>query len=269
LWAQKYDDLPNYTTLVQKKVSFLSVAALLLGLTILPLCSLAKNSFESFFSASTTATPPRQLRPADSLFAAGQFQAASVLYRQILWQQRQASPALLLRLAYAQQQQGHYPAVLLYLSMAQARQPRVSTWRQLAALAARHHLVGYPGTWQQELRVQAQRYYYPALQGLLAVAVVGAVWLLWRRSGRHAWLAYGLYVAGLAAYLQWLQPKPVGLVARPGAALMAGPAAGAAWLSTAAVGDRLPVLGYQDIWCRVQWQQREAFVRAADVLVVE
>jgi hypothetical protein len=29
------------------------------------------------------------------------------------------------------------------------------------------------------------------------------------------------------------------------------------------------VLGRQDIWYRVQWQQREAFVRATDLLVVE
>jgi hypothetical protein len=50
---------------------------------------------------------------------------------------------------------------------------------------------------------------------------------------------------------------------------MDGPGAGAEWLSTAAMGDRLPVLGRQDIWYRVRWQQREAFVRAADLVVVE
>lgn len=172
-------------------------------------------------------------------------------------------------MAYAQQQLGHYPAALLYLSLAQTRQPRVPTWRHMAALAARHRLVGYPATWQQELRVQAQRYYYPGLQALLGGAVVGAIWLLWRRGQRDAWLAYGAYVLLLGAYLHWLRPTPVGLVARSGAALMAGPGAGAAWLSTAAVGDRLLVLGRQDIWCRVEWQRKVAFVRAADLLVVE
>ena len=172
-------------------------------------------------------------------------------------------------MAYAQQQIGHYPAALLYLSMAQARQPRIRTWRQLVALATQHRLVGYPATWQQELRVQAQRYYYPGLQALLVGAVVAAVWLLWRRSPREAWLGYVAYVALLGAYLHFLRPTPVGLVARAGAALMDGPGASAAWLSTAAMGDRLLVLDQQDIWFRVQWQQRQAFVRAADLLVVE
>ena len=190
-------------------------------------------------------------------------------YRSQVWRQRQASPALLLKMAYIQQQLGHYPATLLYLSLAQARQPRVGTWRQLATLAAQHRLVGYPATWQQELRVQAQRYYYTGLQALLGVTIVAAVWLLWRRGPRGAWVGYAAYVGVVGAYLHYLHPQPTGLVARPGAALMAGPGAGAAWLSTAALGDRLPVLGRQDIWYRVQWQQRVAFVREADLLVLE
>ena len=173
-------------------------------------------------------------------------------------------------MAYAQQQLGHYPAALLYLSMAQARQPRVRTWQQMASLAAQHRLVGYPNTWQQELRVQAQRYYYPGLQALLAGAVVAAVGLLLlRRWGRGLWVAYGAYLLLLATYLHLLRPAPAGLVSRAGAALMAGPGASAAWLSTAALGDRLPVLGREDIWYRVQWQQRVAYVRASNLLVVE
>ncbi|WP_210517836.1 hypothetical protein [Hymenobacter terricola] len=222
-------------------------------------------------SAIAAANAPAGLRQADSLFAAGEYAGSAPTYHRQVWERRRASPELLLRMAYAQQQLGHYPAALLYLSFAQARQPRVRTWRQMVALAAQHRLVGYPATWQQELRVQAQRYYYPGLQVLLGGAVVGAIWLLlWRRrSLRGAWVGYAAYVGLLGGYLHFLRPAPTGLVARSGAALMAGPGAGAAWLSTAAMGDRLPVLGQQDIWYRVQWQQRVAFVRAADLLVVE
>ena len=243
--------------------------ALFFFLTLLPFCSLAanpgaKNNFTTP-AARTVSTPAR----ADSLFAAGQYGAAFPGYRELVWQKRRASPELLLKMAYAQQQLGHYPAALLYLSMAQARQPRVRTWQQLASLAAQHRLVGYPNTWQQELRVQAQRYYYPGLQVLLAGAVVTVVGLLLRPQGRGPWVALGTYLVLLAAYLHLLRPAPAGLVSHAGAALMAGPGAGAAWLSTAALGDRLPVLGRDDIWYRVQWQQRVAYVRATDLLVVE
>lgn len=211
------------------------------------------------------------LQRADSLFGQSQYAAAVPLYRTLVWRHGQASPQLLLRLAYAQQQQGHESAALLALSMAQARQPRLATWRQLAALAARQRLMGYPITWQQELRVQAQRYYYPGLQALLLAAVLTGVALLLRRRlmRRGAWLAYSGFLGLIGLYLHLLHPEAAGLVVRPGAALMGGPSAGAAWLSTTAVGDRLPVLARQDIWYRVRWQRRMAFIRSADLLVIE
>ncbi|RZJ58397.1 MAG: hypothetical protein EOO55_00820 [Hymenobacter sp.] len=181
------------------------------------------------------------------------------------------SAQLLLRLAYAEHQQSHYAAELLYLNMALARQPRLSTWRQLTSLAQHQRLVGYPSTWQQELRIQLQRYFYPVLQGMSSGAVLVAAGLLLRRrhTGQGVWLAYGLYLLATGAYLYWLQPVPTSIVARPGVALMAGPGAGAAWLSTAAPGDRLPVLGRQDIWLRVRWQEQIAYVRATDAFVIE
>ena len=269
MWAQKYDDLPTYATLIQKKVYFLSVRTLFPALIALPLWVLGANQPGNNLSETAAAERVLSLPKADSLFEAGQFASAATGYHGQVWHAHWASPKMLLKMAYAQQQLGHYPAALLYLSLAQARQPRVRTWQQMATLAAQHRLVGYPMTWQQELRVQAQRYYYPGLQALLGGAIVAAVWLLWRRSSRTAWLAYAAYVGVVGAYLHFLRPKPAGLVARTGVALMAGPAAGAAWLSTATLGDRLTLLGRQDIWYRVEWQRREAFVRASDLLVVE
>ena len=243
--------------------------ALFIFLTLLPFWSLGANpGSEKNLNFSESAAVPTLAR-ADSLFADGQYAVAFPGYRDLVWQKKRASPELFLKMAYAQQQLGHYPAALLYLSMAQARQPRVRTWQQLASLAAQHRLVGYPNTWQQELRVQAQRYYYPGLQVLLAGAMVAAVGLLLRRRGRGPWVGFAAYLVLLAAYLHLLRPAPAGLVSRAGAALMAGPGASAAWLSTAALGDRLPVLGREDIWYRVQWQQRVAYVRATDLLVVE
>jgi hypothetical protein len=257
--------------LAKKKLSLRTAWALFGILILLPFWGLAADFGGIFFFSTSASKPGAELQRADSLFAAGQFAAAAPLYRRQVWQRRQASPQLLLRMAFAQQQLGHYPAAMLYLSLAQARQPRLRTWRQLSALATQYRLVGYPNTWQQEWRVQIQRYYYTGLQVLLGGAVVGIVWLLLRRhrARRRGWLAYFAYLLLTGAYLYWLRPTPAALVARAGAAIMGGPSAGAPWLSTAAVGDRLTVLGTQDIWYRVQWRQHDAFVRQADLLVVE
>jgi hypothetical protein len=271
LWVQKYSTFLNLTTLPQKKPSQIQVLTLLSSFITLPFCILASPAESKKNSVVTNQPSSRSTQQADSLFEQGQFGAVLPLYRTQIWRRRQVSARLLLRLAYAEHQQTHYAAELLYLNMALARQPRLSTWRQLASLAQRQRLVGYPTTWQQEVRVQVQRYYYPVLQGLLSGAVLLAVGLLLRRqrTSQNAWLAYGVYLLGTGSYLYWLRPVPTGIVARSGVALMAGPGAGAAWLSTAAPGDRLPVLGRQDIWLRVRWQERVAYVRADDTFVIE
>ncbi len=146
MWAQKYEHLPDYTTLAEKKLFRFSVAALFACLTWLPLWALAWTPAEINFLQWQPEQVVPAIQRADSLFASGQFEAATPLYKAQVWQHRRASADLLLKLAYAQQQLGHYPAALLYLSLAQARQPQVRTWRQQVALATQHRLVGYPAT---------------------------------------------------------------------------------------------------------------------------
>ncbi|MEJ7659080.1 MAG: hypothetical protein WKG07_05355 [Hymenobacter sp.] len=129
-------------------------------------------------------------------------------------------PRLLLRMAYAQHQLGHYPAEMLYLNLALARQPPPSApGSELVALAQRHQLVGYPSTWQQELRVQASATTTPACKALLTGAVVAA---MGRCCGAGAAAeAPGSPTrptcVGTGAYLVLLRPEPIGVVTRAGA----------------------------------------------------
>ncbi|HEX8424748.1 SH3 domain-containing protein [Hymenobacter sp.] len=212
-----------------------------------------------------------ELVRADSAFDAGAYQLAYRQYKALLRQDAVASPRLLLRMAYVQEGLGHYPAALYYLSMALARQPRLSTWHKMADLARDQRLAGYPETWRQDLQLTFRRYYYFGLQALLLGAVVGGTLLLVRRRQvtRGWWVAYGLYLVLTAVYLNLLGTERAALVVRPRAALMAGPSAGAAWLTTAAAGDRLVVQGQQDTWYQVQWQGQEAYIRTQDLLLVE
>ncbi|RYU81803.1 hypothetical protein [Hymenobacter persicinus] len=187
-----------------------------------------------------------------------------------MWQQRQVSPRALLRMAYVQEGLGHYPAALYYLHMAQAQQPRQATWQKITEIAHNHRLTGYSSTWRQSLRITLQRYYYRGLQLLLLGAVAVGILLLVRRSaaGGAWWLSYALYLGLVGLYLNLLRPERVGLVARAHAALMTGPSAGATWLTTATAGDRLVVQGQQDIWYRVSWRGRNAYIRRNDLLLV-
>ncbi|UOQ64842.1 SH3 domain-containing protein [Hymenobacter volaticus] len=224
-----------------------------------------------FSQPSTAQKVTPKLARADSAFDAGAYQLAYRQYRGLLRQEAVASPRLLLRMAYVQEGLGHYPAALYYLHMALARQPRLATWHKMAELARDQRLAGYPETWRQDLQLTFRRYYYFGLQGLLIGAVVSGTLLLVRRRQitRGWWVAYGSYLVFTAVYLNLLGTERAALVVRPTAALMAGPSAGSAWLTTAAAGDRLVVQGQQDTWYQVQWQGQEAYIRTQDLLLVQ
>ena len=211
------------------------------------------------------------LAKADSLFEAGAYEQAYPVYRRVLRQEQLVSSRLLLRMAYIQEGLEHYPAALYYLSLAQARQPRLATWRKMTELAQNYRLTGYATTWQQQFSITLRRYYYRILQVLLVVAVAGGTLLLVRR--RHTqttwWSVYGGYVGLAVVYLNLFGPEKVGIVSRPSAAIMEAPSPGASWLTTAAAGDRLIVLGQRDIWYEVQWRGQSAYIRRHDLMLVQ
>ncbi|SET10542.1 SH3 domain-containing protein [Hymenobacter actinosclerus] len=211
------------------------------------------------------------LQKADSLYQTGQVAGAYPWYRRARDQDGLQSGRQALRMAYTQEALGHYPAALYYLSVSQSLEPRYATWQKMVSLAQEHRLTGYPDTWRQNLLVTLQRYYYRLLQGLLLLAVLaGAALLLRRRTADRAWwIMYAGYLLSVGLALNVLAPGRVGLVARARAPLMAGPGAGATWLTTAAAGDRFEVLGRQDLWYRVRWQDREAYIRRRNLLLVE
>ncbi|WP_133257178.1 hypothetical protein [Hymenobacter edaphi] len=207
---------------------------------------------------------------ADSLFAGGRPLEAYQQYRQLL-HRRLVSRQQLLRMAAVQESHDQYPAALYYLNLYQQYYPSPVVWRKTAELAAAHRLTGYPDNWRQQLGLSLRRYYPTVLQGLLAIGVAVGTLLLVRRRGlaRGWWLTYGFYLLFVAAFLNIFDTSTVGLVCRPRAALMSAPSAGAAWLTTAAAGDRLLVRGQQDIWYKVLWRGRTAYIRQHDLLLVQ
>lgn len=241
--------MPNISA---KKIGF--------SLLLAVFCTQVLHAQESFFL----------LRRADSLFIAGQSVKAQRLYEQVL-KHRQTSPRLLLRLAAANESAERYPKALYYLNLYQAHYPSRVVWRKMAELAAAQRLNGYPDTWRQHLSIAFRQYYYPLLQLLLGVAVVTGVLLTLRgrRTARVWWLPYGAYLFLIGTFLNVLDAPVAGLVRRPRAALMAAPSAAANWLTTAAAGDRLLIQGKEDIWYRVFWRGRTAYIRQHDLLLIK
>jgi hypothetical protein len=224
-------------------------------------------------SAGTVAQPSAQNRPsktaltqADSLLNAADYELAAAAYEELLADE--ASPALLLRLAFAREQEGRAPEALWALRRAYELRPDRTVLRKMDALAATHHLTGYEYGDRYYFLTLFRRYYQRLLEASLIVGVMMATMLLLRRR-RHPkarpWGGALLGYAGLAAVgINLLTPERIGqeVITQQPTPLMSAPTAGGRWLATVPAGQQLPVVGAaEDIWLPVRWQGQRAWVR--------
>ena len=59
------------------------------------------------------------------------------------------------------------------------------------------------------------------------------------------------------------------IVFNPGALLMSAPSAGSELLYVADKGHRAPALGSYDIWTKIEWEDKEVYIRTSDIKLVD
>lgn len=206
------------------------------------------------------------LSRADSLFEAKRYVQAFDIYKDLLENEDQYSPAMLLKMAYIQEGLGAYEKALYYLSQYQRTSYNQEVLRKMENLATAHALSGYSYTEQIFFLTTLEQYRWHFVLGSL---VLGGLFffLIIRRSNlkREATFAYPafyLLFLGLSIVLlnlEWEQPK--GIVMDNYAVLMEGPSAGARLLTKIDRGHRVKVLGQEDVWVKIRWDEQEAYIR--------
>jgi tetratricopeptide (TPR) repeat protein len=83
------------------------------------------------------------LHQADTLFRARRYTESLRTYEQILQGSGQATPAMLLRMAFIEEGLGRYTEALYYLNLYYRRQPRQAVAVKMEDMAARYNLAGY------------------------------------------------------------------------------------------------------------------------------
>ena len=70
-----------------------------------------------------------------------------------------------------------------------------------------------------------------------------------------------LSVIVLFVYTNFSSASERGIVAAPKTYLMSGPSAGAALVAIIGEGHQLEITGKKDVWLKVQWKEREVYVK--------
>ncbi|RDC63454.1 tetratricopeptide repeat protein [Adhaeribacter pallidiroseus] len=228
--------------------------------------------FNSFLQPVYCQPTTARVVVADSLFNQKQYLEAFAKYEQILVEDQQYSPTMLLKMAFIKEGLRDYTGAMYYLHLYYAKTPNRTVLRKMEDLAQAHRLTGYEYSDLQFFKTQFRKYYQNILEGLLLVAVVVITFTLFRHTTKPITnsfkIGFTLYLAFIFYYINYLDFGREGIIRYKQIPVMSAPSAGATWLATANPGQKLQLIGEEDIWYEVRWQKQRAFIRKQNILVL-
>ncbi len=214
----------------------------------------------------------QKINRADSLYRAKQYTQSYAIYQSLL-AQNQYSPAMLLKMAYIQEGLSHQGLCLYYLNLYQHASDDQQTVTKMEELANKHRLEGYQSSDRSRFIHFLQKNNLLITGGLCAIIFLFFSLLFFqKRKGKStlvAMLLLTFFSVLLFAVTNW-GGKPSQIIVSSGATyLMSGPSAGASVTAILDEGHRLTVQGKKDVWLKIKWKDKDAYVKQGNVLPIK
>ncbi|WP_210466008.1 SH3 domain-containing protein [Rufibacter roseolus] len=214
-----------------------------------------------------------KLVQADSLFNQHRYTQALQIYEQLLSQKRIYSPQMLLKMAYIHEGLQQYTQSMHYLQLYYSKHPSRSVLRKMEEVGLQQHLSGYQYTDWNFFKTQFYKYYTQILELLLVVAVIAITLLLvnWTKKksiSPETKFMVLIYLAFVFYFANFLSLDQQGIIQNSNVPIMAAPSAGAGLIATVSLGHKVNILGEQDIWYRIEWNDQTAYIRKNNLLLL-
>jgi uncharacterized protein YgiM (DUF1202 family) len=208
---------------------------------------------------------PSMLTKADSLYAAKQYTQAFERY-EVLFAGGRYSPAMLLKMAYIQEGLGHLGASLYYINLYFLATNDTQALKKMEELAEKNKLEGYQNSESKKLQAFLQEHFTTTTFFLIAASLLLFAIVFYTRTRKNAKPSFSAALLTFTLLLLFLHinfsPAPErGIVASAQTYLMSGPSAGASLVAIIGEGHQLEIIGKKDVWVKVQWKDREAYVK--------
>ncbi|MBV6647338.1 MAG: hypothetical protein KI790_17905 [Cyclobacteriaceae bacterium] len=214
----------------------------------------------------------RSVERADSLFALQKYTEAFVLYETIFEEDKKASPAMLLKMAFIKEGLGNYVSALYYLNTYYQLTSDKKTLNKMREVAEQHDLVGYEYSDVDFFFNVLHRYEFHIIGALLAFSLMLAAYIYRKRTNNElpvtASLLQLLTIVVILLISNDLLSQEIGIVAKDKTLLMTGPSAGAEPVELIDSGHRLHVIEHGELWSKVQWNEQEVYLRKNRLLII-
>jgi len=223
-----------------------------------------------FFSCQHSIAQSQKIIQADSLFRAKQYTQSLEVY-QSLFNEQKYSPAMLLKMAYIQEGLGKIGQTLYYLKLYHLATDDEQALRKMEELAGKFGLSGYERNDASRMQQWIDKKITIVQFGLAALLLLICILIFIRKTKEQKpWFAAVaiILVATAIFYLNNFYSDNSVIVNNDHAYLMQGPSAGAPVVAVVAEGNQLQLLGQNDVWLKVKWQDKIVYVKNNSALKV-
>lgn len=207
------------------------------------------------------------------MFSQHNYTQALRIYEQLLSQKRIYSPQMLLKMAYIHEGLQQYTQSMHYLQLYYSKHPSRSVLRKMEEVGLQQHLSGYEYTDWNFFKTQFYKYYTQILELLLVGAAIVTTLLFIRWTKRkpistEAKTGLLLYLLFLFYFANFLSLDQEGIIRNGNVPIMTAPSAGAGLVATVSTGHKVNILGEEDIWYQIEWEDKTAYIRKNNLLLL-
>lgn len=217
-----------------------------------------------------SAVPADPVRQADSLFRIGQRSEAAGLFETAIAKGQPITLAMLLKLAYVSEQQGDIARLLYYLQTYLDRKPDAAVLRRMNEIARVNGLSGYETDDLNYFLLFYKQFGLYVLSLLLLPAIYVCVVMVQKTLRREEiprsrkWVTL-FYLTALLIFVNLPEGYQSGIVSQDQVLLRQQPSAAAPVAVVINRGHKVNILGHQDIYLRVLWNNQLYYLRQDQV----
>lgn len=214
------------------------------------------------------------LKKADSLYKAENYTGAEVLYEQNLPKIKNPSNQFFLKLASIKEKKGDFLKTLYYLNKAYEQNPNEKILAKLNEMATLHEVKGYELS-DFNFLILFYKQYSGFLVALLLLLGIYIFVILFIKKYKSNYIPVNqkvfliVYLMGISLLLNLPDRYHQGIINHDGVLLRSEPSAAAQIEEIIDKGHRLNVLGGNDIWKRVYWNDKFLYLKESDIWLVE
>ena len=228
----------------------------------------------TFLQLANSQSDVQIFKRADSLFKTENFNGSEQIYEQNLQKLKNPSNVLFLKLASIKEKKGDFLKSMYYLNKAYELNPNEKILAKLNEMAIIHELKGYELS-DFNFLILFYKQYSGFLIALLMILGIYIFVILFIKKYNNNYMPFNqkvflvVYLFGVGLLLNLPDKYHQGIINHDGVFLRSEPSSAAPIEVSVDKGNRLNVLGGNDIWRRVIWNDKFLYLKESDIWLVE